>query len=318
MAKKGSVTVGIEYTGNALRAAKSTYRGVGKDAAFFLEQLEEINDDFSNENKLAESLKEIKSKICKDKNTRIVTCVSGKQVYVSLIPFKPLPEEEMVEALRFEVRKNISFDVSTATIAYQLEDEADGKTAVPVLVTVAANQILNKHLQIFSRVHIKPDIVDVLPLALANAFWVGREELDPGIAAAIVHIAPGVCTLIVDGGDCQFFNRNIYFQSDGIFGSKEEEVVDSAERLRRLDTLAEEILRSLSFYKQTYQVAGFSGTFLLGEHAAIPELKGLIEQKIRIPVAPLDLAKRCGSSEKGDESGKFDLAIALSLRRDFV
>lgn len=117
MAKKTTTTVGIEFNQHAVRGAKATCQKAGEETTFLLEQVEELRDDFSKEPALVKALRDMKQHLAKGGKAKITTCVAGKQIYVAQMPFRRLPAEEMKEALRFEVRKNLPFDVATSWVS---------------------------------------------------------------------------------------------------------------------------------------------------------------------------------------------------------
>lgn len=314
MAKKVTTVLGIEYDQFSLRAARVSHKKVGDNTGFFLDQLEERQGDFSKDAELAKALQEIKESAY-ESGCGIVSCVSGKQIFVGEIPFRTLADQEMKDALRLELRKSIPFDLSNSAIEYQVVGPRNPKEERRrVLVTAVANVLLEKHLQALDNAGLKPGIVDALPTAIANAHWAmqGASKADNDVAV-LAHMGPVICTLVVAGKECPFFQRGIHFPSNEILAKEKA----PAERERLLDALGDEILRSLSYYQQTYSVQGFPGMQLLGENADVPELAAMIERKVRLQATPMDLEKKSGV-EKPVSAGKYALAISLAMRTDFV
>lgn len=316
MRKKSSTTIGLEYSPYYVRAARTTSYKTGMELELSLEDMEEITGDFSNDKNLVQALKNIRQKISISHHEDFVTCVFGKQVYAAQLPYRDLPEKEMKDALRFEIKKNLPFDINTTNIEYQVVGKDPKKRHI--VVTAVAKALLNKHLVTLRSAGIKPQIVDVLPIAAANAYWISKKQTQKGVPGAVIHISPGICTFVADGSACPFFHRNIYFSAQELFKYEKGKTLNEVEKMRRLDTLAGEIVRSLSFYKQTYRVSGFAGLFLMGEYAQLPDLVRIVEEKTGMHVTPIDLANEYGVKKENTETGKFDLAIALSERTDVI
>jgi Tfp pilus assembly PilM family ATPase len=224
--------------------------------------------------------------------------------------------------LKLEVRKHLSFEVSTSTLDHQIVSEhgveVEGEET-QVLVTAVANLLLQRHLRQMESVDLKPLVVDLLPVAVANAFWIWSDALPEdheNMIHVILHMSPDVCTLVVDGENAPFFNRNIYFTAYDVFGDANSNLTDR-EKKRRITILGDEVVRSLSFYEKTYSNSNFYGINLLGEYIDAPELTSMLQEKTGLGLEKLDLVQRCGSGVKA-APGKFDLAIALALRDDKI
>ncbi len=315
MAKKLQSTVGIEYDQRGIRLAKLTGKKVGSDIGFYLDILEERTGDFSKEDELVKVLKDLREAASIDQHTKIVTCVSGKQIYAAEVPFRKLPDAELKNALRFELRKNVPFELAGATLECQI---VDGKNAgvdkTQIIAAAAANTIFNKQLSLMERAELRPDIVDVLPTAIGNVFWALAGKALDNAANVVLHVGPAMCTLIIVGQGCPFFHRSIYFSALEILAANPSAIPDDG--LRKLDAFGDEIVRSLSFYMQTYGVNGFAKLYVLGDYAADPRLVELISRKVSLAPEPVALAQKCGV-DKPLPLGKFDLAISLAMRTDF-
>jgi len=315
MEKKTLSTVGIEYDSLGIRAAKITSSVTGREINYVLENLQEVKGDFDKETELVAGLKKIKDRIGAGTRDNIVTCVAGKQVYAAQISFKRLPEAEMKSALKFEIRKDVPFDTASSAIDYQILDSSEQQDdKLNILVTVVANSLLNKHLAALSKAGVRPWIVDVLPLAVINAFWAGERDqvnMDPRV---VLHFAPDVCTLVIDGNAVPLYTRSIYFAAEEMYGAAGKGVTEQ-ERIRRITTLGNELRRSLSYYEKTYGVSNFGALYLIGDYIYSPELHGGIAEKVGLELSGSTLLEKLGVKTNAP-LGKFDVAIALAMRRE--
>ncbi len=313
------IIVGLEYTPFSLRAARTEYKKTGGDTAILLEDIEELTGDFTKESELVKALKEIKIYMSKAGTPRFNTCISGKQVYAAELEFQKLPPSEMKDALRFEIKKLLPFDISTSTIDYHssqsLVDKENPKRQIAV--TAVSNALLKRHLQILKKADIKPDIVDVLPFAVSNVLWAAKGDIEEGTAGIVLYLEPKVCTLVVDGVGCRFFNRSIYFNAKEVLKNNDDIKKDGAETTRKIEAFVAEVVRTISFYRQTYSVSSFENIYVVGEYAEHKELKEILSRKTGLNTEEINLAKMSGAGD-GKNTSKFDIAIALSMRTDFV
>jgi len=306
--KNLAVTTGIEYDEAGIRAAMLTSNRKG---TVNIEALEEVTGDFTTQEKLVKGIKEIRDRLPSGVKESFVSCLPGKEIYAAQIAFRNLPPSEMETALRLELRKYLPFEADKAEIDFQiLKHSKKDKKDVSLLVTAADKNLLDNHLQCLSSAGIKPGIVDILPLATANAFWAAHPSLKEEKPHVVMHVGAEKCTLVIDGDNHPFFFRNIYFNkwsADTASGVKPGGEVNA-----NPEGLSDEIVRSLAFYVGTHNAAGFTGIYLTGGLMQ-DGVKKLISTKTGLEVRQLQLCEKCGRTVT-DGSGKFDICIALALR----
>lgn len=314
MAKIKTTSIGIEYDSLGIRGAKVAAVKRGKYIHFNIDKVEEIRGEFEKEESLLEGLQRLKKKLSFGSGDRVITCVAGKQLYAVQMPFRMLPDAEMENALKFEIRKNLPFEATGSTLDYQVIKRSEKKDEDSILlVTTVANILLNKHLGALEKVGIKPTAVDVLPVAVSNVFWREKVQKNDGEAFIMIHLSPTVCSVIIDGNEVPFYTRSIYFSSEEIFSEEKEQEVAEKERERRMNAFGEELKRSLSFYEKTYSISSFSLCYLMGEYVDIPEVLNFLEDRIRLEMKYSELSS-IAETKKGAQKGKFDVAIGLAMR----
>jgi Tfp pilus assembly PilM family ATPase len=315
MSKMSMNSVGIEFDNLGIRAAKVNHAEVNGRQVRTVAGLEELRGRYETDQDLKAGLKAMGEKIGISAQSHVVTCVSGKQVYAAQIPFRTLPADEMKNALKLELRKSLPFDIASATMEYQVVAESAKKgDEQQVLVTAVVNVFLSRHLQLLAAVAIRPSVVDTLPTAIGNAFHEAAGDLPEGQAFVVLHIGPNMCSLVIDGAAVPFFQRNIYFSAEELYGeANEKTLMADRERQRRLLGLGDEIVRSMSFYEKTYMAPSIAGFFVLGEYLDKPELTGAVMAKTGIEAKPLDLCTKLEGALRPPQ-GKFEVAVALALR----
>jgi Tfp pilus assembly PilM family ATPase len=305
---KPGFTVGIEYDHLAIRVARLAADGRG---GFIVNRLEELKGDYSEDQGLLNGLGQIKSMMGINSREPVVTCLTGKQIFATQLPFRKLAKEEMEQALRLELRKTVHFEVATSTLDYEIVSEADlaHSDTVQVLVALAANSLLKRQLFLLEKVGLKADAVDLLPIAIANALgtWkLGDEVHHPLIA---LHVGPQISTIVIGGEDYPFFNRNIYFAAEDIYGPK----AMATDGEKRLQALVDEVARSLTFYEKNYGFSGFEELILLGDYLDGDSLIKQLQRVTGLRTVIMDLASKLGFAG-ASKPGRFDLALALAMR----
>ena len=312
MAKTLFTSIGIESDTASIRAAKITMSRAGLRSAIQVAGLSELRGDFSNDENMSAGMKKIREKIAVGAGDRIATCLSGKQVYVAQLAFRKLPDLELRNALKLEIKKSLPFEVAGATIDFQVLEGTKKDDTPQIVVTAVPGVMLSRHLHMMERLSIKPWVVDVFPLAIANAFHLSQKSIAIGLAYVIVHVGPTVVNLVVCGDDTvPFFHRSIYFSSDEVFG--EGVALEPKEIEKKLSDFAGEIGRSLSFYEKTYSIKSFAGVFLEGEYLENELLKGAIAAKTSLTVEVVDVFSRLNQTSNAPK-GKFEVAMGLAMR----
>jgi len=312
MARKPRRSIGMEYDIQGIRAAELKRAEIESGHVTEIESLQEIRGDFREEKDLLKALREMRALLSIGNGDRLATCLIGKQVYAAQMPFKQLPDEELRSALRYEIRKSLPFDAANAIVEYQIIGELDAAAGtVPLLITATAPTLVQRHLDLLGKAGLRPAIIDILPTAVANVFWTSKPAAaDAGAAHLMLHLSPTVCTLVFDGDQAAFFSRSIYFSAHDVFGTSNTE-----DRVRLADTLIDEIGRSIAFYKKAYKIGAIAALHALGEYVSIPEVLTMLKAGIGLPLQPCIDPQRYGYHGR-EPAGKFDVAIALAMRKE--
>jgi Tfp pilus assembly PilM family ATPase len=315
MAKTVVTSIGIEYDTISIRAVKLNIISGGSKQKVMVAGLSELRGDFSNDENIAGGMKKIKEKITVGPTDLVATSLSGKQVYVAQIPFRKLPDEEMRNALRLEIKKNLSFEVAGASIDFQIVEGTKKDEAAQFIVTAVPSIMISRHLNMMERLGIKPNVVDVFPLSIANAFNLSQPSLALDLAYVVVHIGPIVTNVVICGdASVPFFHRSIYFLCDEIFGDNEQaSALSGADLDRKLNDLTEEIARSISFYGKTYNITNIAGIFLMGDYLENPGIITGINNKTGVATEVVDVFSRLKQASNAPK-GKFEVAVGLAMR----
>jgi Tfp pilus assembly PilM family ATPase len=301
-------TIGIEHDHLAIRCARLSTDGRG---GFAVERVEEFKGDFSEDTGLLEGYRNVKSIMGVSARDSVVACLAGKQVYAAQMEFRKLGSEEMEQALRLELRKTVHFEVATSTLDYEFleEDGSSNGGMAQIMLALASNSLLNRELGLLERAGMRVSVVDLLPMAIANALWSfnGIKEGDSPLVG--LHVGPQISTIVIDAEHYPFFNRNIYFAAEDVFGPNANPV----DRDKRLQSLADEVSRSLVFYEKNSQTSGFQELQLLGDFLDGEDLQARLKKVSGLPVRKMNLSEKLGFTRDA-VPGRFDLALALAAR----
>jgi Tfp pilus assembly PilM family ATPase len=312
MAKTLITSIGIEWDPGSIRAAKINISRTGAKAEVQVSGLSELRGDFSTDENLAGGMKKIKEKISIGAADRVVTSLAGKQVYVTQIPFRKLPDIELRNALKLEIKKSLPFEVSGASIDYQMLEDSRKDDMYQFLVTAVPGVMISRHIHMMERLGIKPWIVDVFPLSIANAFHLSQKSFAIGLAYVIVHVGSSVVNLVICGDDnVPFFHRSIYFLAGELFG--EGATADQKEIDKKLGDLADEIARTVLFYEKTFSIKNFAGAYLEGEYLENESIASIIGAKTSLPTEVVDVFARLKQASNAPK-GKFEVTMGLAMR----
>jgi Tfp pilus assembly PilM family ATPase len=321
MAKSKSV-IGIDQDSGYLRAVRLGFEhpkaGAPKSAGYRLLDAFELDGAFSDDETLFGALRQLGSKMSVSSMETVVTCLSGKQTFAGQMDVKKLPDDEMGSMLKLELRKLMPFEPAAASFDFhwlpvppapvETGGLKKGPPNVPVIVSAATNSAITRHLRVYDKAGIKPSVIDVLPLAAANAFWAFREEdAESDHTYVILFMGTDICTLIIDGNKSQFFNRSFAFDINAIANQP----TGSPDSALQMDMLSEEVNKSINYYRNTFKCRGISSITLMGAHVSHPAFE-VLSRKTGFNAAPAQTAQQLGGG-KGPEAGKFDLAVALAM-----
>lgn len=280
-----NICIGLDISANSIRAVKLQKAVVKKVPQYLIKGSHEVLGDFSKKKSLVEALNTLKTEVHFTGHDHVSVSVSGKQVHVVQFPFRRLPEDEMKNALRFEIRQSLPFDAMGAALEYQwiAKPEDDAEAMGSVVTAVMGSRFYAHQLECFEEAGIKMQAMDVLPLCVSNSLWARKMELEPGIAQVALYFSEDACQLVVDGENVPFYTRNIMFKGEKLFGPEAEEEVEEYEVKNALDNLTQELRRSLSYYEKNHQIENFGKIVICGKYQKEVRLRDALENEIELP-----------------------------------
>lgn len=220
--------------------------------------------------------------------------------------------EDLNEIIAFEAQQNIPFPIDEVVWDYQpIGDPIDGKLNV-VLVAMKTDALESVN-QAVESAGFAPNVIDVAPMALLNAFRYNYADVDG--CSLIVDVGARTTNLIFVEGD-KTFTRSIpvggstitaaiskefgqpieaaelvkkekgFVGLGGSYADPEDEVVARISKLARtsLTRLHADIARSISFYRANQHGSQPNRVFLAGGAVSMPYILEFFSEKMQMPV----------------------------------
>jgi len=109
--------------------------------------------------------------------TKVVTAVTGQNVFIRYLTLPSMPAKELAEAVKYEAESHIPIPLQEVTIDYAkiAEVNEDGVKKQEVMMVAARRNSINQLVSILREAGLEPVAIDVEPLALIrSAVFLGK------------------------------------------------------------------------------------------------------------------------------------------------
>ena len=272
---------------------------------------------------------------CNLKKTRLVTSLGGSSVVIKQVTFPLVSPKEIGSSLKWEASRHIPMPLDSLELKFQIRTVNKDEKTSEVLLVAVDKRLLQRHLELLSQIPLRPHIVDVNPLALANAFLaLSSENEDKNIAMIDIGASGTIITIFRKGGF--FFARDIsvggdkftreiqntyrlgYAQAEHL---KKEKNTDLDQMKPVLNQLLSEIRQSLLFYDTKTGNKGYDEFIVTGGGAKLPGLSTYLERNLNLPIinfnplknVPVD--KNFSGNDLEKAESQLGVAMGLALRK---
>jgi len=241
------------------------------------------------------------------KTKHVVMSVSGNAVIIKRVALPQMTEELLAQSIAWEAEPHIPFDMNDVNLDFHVMGPSQAEGPVPqmdvLLVAVKKDKLLS-YTQLAMDAGLVPVVVDVDCFALENMYGLHGPTAQTE-CTAMVNVGAHITTLhILQGGNFSF-TRDMTTGSHACNESLQRdfhityEQAEQALRLEPLDgieaqailgtidrfsmDLAEEVMRSVDYYKSTSDVPP-SRILLSGGGAKIPSVCARLQEKIGMEV----------------------------------
>jgi len=297
--------------------------------------LEAIAQEQGMEEMRASSLHRILNRI-DTRHTRIVTSVGGPSVVVRQIRMPLLPRKKFLSSLRWEVRRHIPFKEEIVFDAQVLATDKKGKQ-MDVLVAVMIKEEMDAYLNLLSKVNIRPDVVDIGPLAIMNCL-LKKNHIQDSQTIVVLEMGARCTNLSIFSKEDSFFNRCIpiagnrftqelqdrlgvsYQEAEVFKKGQETDILHSIKHT--VDLLITEIYQSLRYYKGQTKKDKLDKIVLAGGSARLTGLSSYIEKELNLPVEIFNPFEGLRIDERAlslsllkNLAPQLSLAVGLAMRK---
>lgn len=171
---------------------------------------------------------------------RCVSSVSGQStVVVRIIEVPKMTQKELAETMKWEVERHVPFAANEVVMDFQPIDRpaAGGDDQnMEVLLAVAQQEVINKHVETIYAAGLDPVVIDVEPLAISRALIDASKNGAREQTIAIVNIGAAVTDMGIYQNGLLAFPRTLPIAGDSITRALSDSLqisIEQAERLKR-------------------------------------------------------------------------------------
>jgi len=255
--------------------------------------------------------------------TSVVTSLSIADSNLAMIERPDVEEDELVQAVRWNIKDNFSFDVDDAVIdVFDIPEQKERGRSPSVYVAAAEKRLLKKHIQLLEEQGLKVESVDIPELVMRNVAALLPED-EQGVVLLKLDATQGLMTLTHDSS--LFLARNIDVgyqpllsnlnldaeQQDGL-------TLDGMppEQQHLLDTIVLEVQRSLDYYESHFSKPSINSLVIAPIGHNISMMTNYLADALGLQVRVLDFNDVLDTADlMSDEmQAKCFFAIGTALR----
>jgi type IV pilus assembly protein PilM len=249
------------------------------------------------------------------KRVKNLNCsVGGQEVAVKQIKSIPLSAEELESSLTFEARKHLPLEDTEAILDYQILSESTSATEIDILMVATTKKAFDYHIKLLRELGARPKTLDAECTALANSYFLTRGKPESDNPLIFLNIGARFSTLTVFADNGMLFSRDIaiggYKITEDIRSMRDVEYAAAEEmkkvkgmgaflgddeggdssssiriaRKKSLDSLVDEIRRSLRYYTKETGIREFDKILLCGGSALLINLNSHLAQALSMNV----------------------------------
>lgn len=227
---KGSSTVGLDVGSRAVKGVKVQKVS---DRYALLQYSVAPASSSADPALRAQPIREVLRALGAEKDP-VVTAVGGAGTVLRSVAIPKMSPEELKTALVFEAEKYIPFKMSEVFLdSAILGDQPGGR--MEISLAAARKDVVRQHLELLQGAGVLPRVLDLEPVALANAWEVGPPPVGEG-PVCLLHLGARTTILNVFSGARLQFTREIPIAGDAFTQAVAEGLqTDSAgaEQLKR-------------------------------------------------------------------------------------
>lgn len=274
--------------------------------------------------------------------------ISGHSVFSRFVKLPPVDPAKVYQIVQYEAAQHVPFPMNEVVWDYQLVSGNAGD--VDVMIAAVKTEIINQVSDCVSFAGLKPDIIDVAPMALYNAVRYNYDNL-PDCTLVVDIGARSTDLVFIEGG--RVFSRNVPVAGNQITQSIQNEFgcsFDDAEALKKshayvgfggpyeppksetvdkvsksvrsmMTRLHQELNRSINFYRGQQGGSAPKLLLLTGGSSVIPYADAFLREKLKIetdlfnPFNNVAVAENIPAEQIGAHAAEMGATVGLALRK---
>lgn len=273
------------------------------------------------------------------RKAHVVAAVGGRDVIVKKIALERVKAAQARELVRWEAEQHVPFEMESVELDFQILDPDAVSPDMQVLLVAAKRELVLAKQQLLQDAGATPDVIDVDAFALHNAFALNHPDAMVG-TVALLNIGNEVTNLNILEDGVPILTRDLNVgtrrmradlqQDYGMTLGDADALLRGGERSpmldaivgARADELAVGIERAGTFLSTSSRhFTGIRSIFVCGGGAAVPGLRALLGERLRINVVTANalarVAVRAGALQAlgaDDVAPLLMLPMGLALR----
>ncbi len=151
---------------------------------------------------------------------KAITAVSGQSsLVVRIIEVPRMTKAELDETMKWEIERHVPFAAEQTVKAYQpltsADDVPDGQN-MEVLLAVAQESLVNRHLEVLQAAGLKPVAIDIEPLAISRALIDISNGASPAGVVAVVDVGASTTDVSIYRDGTIAFTRSIQIAGNNL------------------------------------------------------------------------------------------------------
>lgn len=299
--------------------------------------MEEADKQDKRADILAELLKEAKVR-----GKKAIVAVPGQSVFTRNRPLPPVPEYKVTQIVRYEIQQQIPFSLNEIALDYQVLDRTE-VGGYDVMMAAIKVDVVEKQLEILSRVKRTVETVDVSPLAAYNWLTHTGDFGEEGQCIALVDMGATTTDIVIQKDNQFKFTRSLHVGGNDVttaIATAFNTPFDEAEKIKRekafaptgdpkrdgrggevtgriLGRLVGELNRSFAYFRSQPGGGPVTRVIITGGGSClkniIPYLQRELNIEVRIaqPLAGLAIAPTANEASEYPEQACVALGLAL-------
>ncbi len=222
-------------------------------------------------------------------------CISvlGKDLIIRTFDLPMLPQEELRNAVNFEVRKYIPFKVEELISDYCVRVDRPNRRNLVLFVGIKKD-IIERYISILGQLNIKPSLIEYSAFSFLRLFKLAHAGERGVVAVVNTDLAEEdeVNFIVLENG-FPLFSRDIILAGEPSIGATDAQRLELAGAF--LDKLKAELRISLDFYHRKFPAKGIEKVYFVSSDEHRVDLEAFIKDK-GLSFQFVDLRKYIGKS----------------------